>query len=136
MSFILYNVHSRSANLKLYLLFILNANRTLKVTAVHCTVYIVHSTYQHLIKSLQSLIKLPSKTPLSSPLCRTFLLLYKTKINQSIKNLLTGAISTEHSLSELRVIGTNAHWVDSYFFHYTMHSQLTLLCSPFNLQSR
>ena len=31
----------------------------------------------------------------------------------------TGAISTEHSSSELMVIGTNAHRFDSYFLHLT-----------------
>ena len=31
-----------------------------------------------------------------------------------------GAISTEHSSTELRVIGTNDHRVDSYFLHLTM----------------
>ena len=42
--------------------------------------------------------------------------------------LLSGAISTEHSSSELRVIGTNAHRFDSYFLHLTMHTyNLTLL---------
>ena len=30
---------------------------------------------------------------------------------------LNDAISTEHSLSELMVIGNNAHLVDSYFFN-------------------
>ena len=34
---------------------------------------------------------------------------------------ITGAISTEHSPSELMVIGTDAHRVDSYFLHLTMH---------------
>ena len=33
-----------------------------------------------------------------------------------------GAITKEHSSSELRVIGTNAHRVDSYFLHLTMHT--------------
>ena len=37
-----------------------------------------------------------------------------------------GSISTEHSSSELRVIRTNAHQVDSYFLHFTMHTYLTL----------
>ena len=33
-----------------------------------------------------------------------------------------GAISTEHSSSKLRVIGTTAHRVDFYFLHLTMHT--------------
>ena len=33
-----------------------------------------------------------------------------------------GAISTEHFSSELRVIGTTARRVDSYFLHITMHT--------------
>ena len=33
-----------------------------------------------------------------------------------------GAISTEHSSSEMRVIGTNAHQVDSCFLLLTMHT--------------
>ena len=31
-----------------------------------------------------------------------------------------GVVSTEHSASELRVIGTNAHRDDSYFLHLRM----------------
>ena len=34
----------------------------------------------------------------------------------------TGAISTEHISSELRVIGTNVHRVDSYFLHLTIQT--------------
>ena len=33
-----------------------------------------------------------------------------------------GAISTEHSSSELRVIETNAYWVDTDFLHLTIHT--------------
>ena len=33
-----------------------------------------------------------------------------------------GALSTEHNSSELRVIETNAHRVDSYFLHLTMQT--------------
>ena len=33
-----------------------------------------------------------------------------------------GAISTEDSLSELRVIGTNVYRVDPFFLHLTMHT--------------
>ena len=33
-----------------------------------------------------------------------------------------GAISKEHSSSELRVIGTNAHRIDSYFLQLTKHT--------------
>ena len=41
-----------------------------------------------------------------------------------------GAISTEHNSSELRVIRTNAHLVDSYFLNLTMPVQIKL-CSLF-----
>ena len=42
----------------------------------------------------------------------------------------------EHSSSELRVIGTTAHRVDSYFLHQLQCiTNLTLLCSPVNPQS-
>ena len=46
-----------------------------------------------------------------------------------------GAIATEHSSSELRVIGTNAHRVDSYFLHLSMHIQTNssmYVCSSVN----
>ena len=44
-----------------------------------------------------------------------------------------GAILTEQSSSELRVIGTNAYLVDSYFLHQLQClPNLTLLCSPAN----
>ena len=37
-------------------------------------------------------------------------------------NYKVGAISTEHSSSELRVIRTNVRQVDSYFLHLTMYT--------------
>ena len=40
-----------------------------------------------------------------------------------------GAISTEHSASELRVIGTNDYRVDSFFATLQCIPNLTLLCS-------
>ena len=42
-------------------------------------------------------------------------------------------ISTEHSLSELRVIGTPVYRVDSYFLHLTMHISNLTICCPVNL---
>ena len=48
------------------------------------------------------------------------------------KRLISGDISTEHSASELRVIGTNVYPVDSYFLHLTMPflNLPLILCSP------
>ena len=48
----------------------------------------------------------------------------------SVILLFHGAISTEHSSSELRVIQTNDHRVNSYFLHFTYNAYPT---KPFDV---
>ena len=56
--------------------------------------------------------------------CRLASLEIFLKITQS------GAISTDHSVSELKVIWTNAHRVDPFFSTLPCLPNLNLLCSP------
>ena len=78
-----------------------------------------------------NLIKDPSRySSKTNMICRLFWTAYKGK-STTLRNI----VSTEHSSSELRVIGTHAHRVDSYFLHLIMHN-LTLLWSQVNPYSR
>ena len=49
-------------------------------------------------------------------------ILYNTLSGDTNDSINVGARSTKHGSSELRVIGNNAHLVDSYFLHLTMHT--------------